>query len=113
MFVLHVILSLSAQLNSLFLDTRLPNLYSWFNHHGVAIKHLTLNNTVSFEGTLTVDNIPGVPLTPPARRGGVSLPVIGLIFSLCQVNKPQHRPKRIYALMSSVAGYRCLVAQPQ
>ncbi|KAL0052191.1 hypothetical protein WJX82_009462 [Trebouxia sp. C0006] len=64
---------------------RLPNLYSWFNHHGVAIEHLTLNGTLTFEGTyLQVDNIPGIPLIPSARRRGASFPVIGLIFSLCQ-----------------------------
>lgn len=57
---------------------RLPNLfYSWFNHHGVAIKHLTLKDTVSFEGAcLKIDNIPGVPLIPPARRGGVTFPAV-------------------------------------
>ena len=68
----------------------MPNLfYSWFNHHGVAIKHLTLKDTVSFEGAcLKIDNIPGVPLIPPARRGGVTFPAVGLIFSLCQVYNP-------------------------
>ena len=86
---LFCISSCHCQLNSLLLDARLPNLYSWFNHHGVAIEHLTLNGTLTFKGTyLQVDNIPGIPLIPSARRRGASFPVIGLIFSLCQVNTP-------------------------
>ena len=55
----------------------------------MAIEHLTLKDTVSFEGAyLEVDNIPGVPLLPPAGRGGINFPALGLIFSLCQVNTP-------------------------